>query len=72
MAIEYGDEKGYFGKIVTGDKGLSEYEEQKMIDDTMSNKVERLLKDDSIMKDIDKEIQEMADVKSNENSKTKN
>lgn len=79
MAEEHKDEKGIFGRIdaprfVDAD-ALTEYtnkDDNARLGDFLSNRMEHLMDDESILKNIDKDIKQIADAQANTETKRKN
>ena len=68
---EYGEEKGLFGRVGPTVE-LPEHEGQARLEDFLSNQIEGLIEDTSVIEDIDKEIEKVTDRASNDISKGKN
>ena len=68
VAEEYKDEIGFFGRI----DAPKLVDEPASLDDYLSNKMESLEEDVSILKNIDKEIKQITDSQQNGQAKRKN
>ena len=68
---EYGEEKGLFGRVGPTVE-LGEREGQARLEDYLSNQIEGLIEDKSVIEEIDREIGKVTDRVSNEVSKGKN
>lgn len=75
MQKEFGEESGLFGRIAApkfDSEGITDKSMNDRLEDFLSNRIENIIEDDSIMKGIDDNIKQLTEAEENTKNAKKN